>query len=108
MTCLPKVSDMQLLNGVSRAIAVVNKNIVSALHSFRAPDNRDRAQECLRNPTEKQLCMTARAAIGEQMDRFVCFQNGSHSEAYYPDRRRALWLSTMLICCRPDCASAEK
>ncbi len=31
------------------------------------------------------------------MDRFVVSR--SHSEAYQPDRRRALWLSTMLICC---------
>jgi hypothetical protein len=31
------------------------------------------------------------------MDRFVVSR--SHSEAYHPDRRRALWLSTMLICC---------
>ena len=31
------------------------------------------------------------------MDRFVVSR--SHSEAYHPDRSRALWLSTMLICC---------
>ena len=31
------------------------------------------------------------------MDRFVV--SHSDSEAYQPDRRRALWLSTMLICC---------
>src|SRR5258706_1265754 len=31
------------------------------------------------------------------MNRFVVSR--SHSEAYTPDRRRALWLSTMLICC---------
>src|SRR5258706_10059233 len=31
------------------------------------------------------------------MDRFVVSR--SHSEAYHPDRRRALWLSTILICC---------
>ena len=31
------------------------------------------------------------------MDRFVVSR--SHREAYHPDRRRALWLSTMLICC---------
>ena len=31
------------------------------------------------------------------MDRFVVSR--SHGEAYHPDRRRALWLSTMLICC---------
>ena len=31
------------------------------------------------------------------MDRFVVSR--SHSEAYHPARRRALWLSTMLICC---------
>jgi hypothetical protein len=37
------------------------------------------------------------AAIGEQMDRFIVSRR--HSEAYRPDRRHALWLSTMLICC---------
>src|SRR5260370_24019280 len=31
------------------------------------------------------------------MNRFVVSR--SRSEAYHPDRRRALWLSTMLICC---------
>ncbi len=31
------------------------------------------------------------------MDRFVVSR--SHSEAYHSDRRPALWLSTMLICC---------
>src|SRR6266404_3876686 len=31
------------------------------------------------------------------MDRFVVSR--SHSEACHPDRRRALWLSTVLICC---------
>jgi len=31
------------------------------------------------------------------MDRFVVSR--SHSEAYHPDRRHALWLSTVLICC---------
>ncbi len=31
------------------------------------------------------------------MDRFIVSR--SYSEAYRPDRRRALWLSTMLICC---------
>ena len=31
------------------------------------------------------------------MNRFVALR--SHSEAYHPDRCRALWLSTMLICC---------
>ena len=31
------------------------------------------------------------------MDRFVV--SHSDSEAYHPDRRHALWLSTMLICC---------
>jgi hypothetical protein len=31
------------------------------------------------------------------MHRFVV--SCSQSEAYHPDRRRALWLSTMLICC---------
>jgi hypothetical protein len=31
------------------------------------------------------------------MNRFVVSR--SHSEAYHPHRRRALWLSTMLICC---------
>jgi hypothetical protein len=31
------------------------------------------------------------------MDRFVVSRN--HSEAYHPDRRHALWLSTVLICC---------
>ena len=31
------------------------------------------------------------------MDRFVVAR--SHSEAYHPDRRHALWLSTLLICC---------
>jgi len=31
------------------------------------------------------------------MDRFIV--SCSYSEAYRPDRRRALWLSTMLICC---------
>ncbi len=31
------------------------------------------------------------------MNRFVVSR--SHSEACHPDRRRALWLSTMLICC---------
>ena len=31
------------------------------------------------------------------MDRFIV--SGKYSEAYHPDRRRALWLSTMLICC---------
>lgn len=31
------------------------------------------------------------------MDRFVVSR--SHSEAYHPDRRHALWLSTLLICC---------
>src|SRR6266478_4912838 len=31
------------------------------------------------------------------MDRFVVSR--SHSEACHPDRRRALWLTTMLICC---------
>jgi len=30
------------------------------------------------------------------MDRFVVSRR--HSQAYYPDRRRALWLSTVLIC----------
>src|SRR5258705_12063262 len=31
------------------------------------------------------------------MNRFVALR--SHREAYHPDRCRALWLSTMLICC---------
>jgi hypothetical protein len=31
------------------------------------------------------------------MDRFVVSR--SHIEAYHPNRRRALWLSTMLMCC---------
>ena len=31
------------------------------------------------------------------MDRFVV--SCSHREAYHPDRRHALWLSTVLICC---------
>src|SRR6266852_9983627 len=39
------------------------------------------------------------------MDRFVVSR--SHSEAYQPDRRRALWLSTMLICFSLT-ASAQK
>src|SRR6266446_3400878 len=45
----------------------------------------------------KQHCPDGTAAIGEQMDRFVVSR--SHSEACHPDRRRALWLSTVLICC---------
>jgi hypothetical protein len=39
------------------------------------------------------------------MDRFVVSR--SHSEAYHPDRRHALWLSTVLICCSLT-ASAQK
>ena len=39
------------------------------------------------------------------MDRFVVSR--SHSEAYRPDRRHALWLSTVLICCSLT-ASAQK
>jgi len=31
------------------------------------------------------------------MDRFVVSR--SHTRAYHPDRRQALWLSTLLICC---------
>ena len=31
------------------------------------------------------------------MDRFIVSR--SHSKAYPPDRRRALWLSTVMICC---------
>jgi hypothetical protein len=31
------------------------------------------------------------------MDRFVVSR--SHSESYYPDRRHALWLSAVLLCC---------
>jgi hypothetical protein len=45
----------------------------------------------------KQHCPDGRAAIGEQMDHFVVSRN--HSEAYHPDRRHALWLSTVVICC---------
>jgi hypothetical protein len=39
------------------------------------------------------------------MDRFVVSR--SHSEGYYPDRRHALWLSTVVICCSLT-ASAQK
>src|SRR6266481_693505 len=39
------------------------------------------------------------------MDRFVVSR--SHSEAYHPDRRHPLWLSTVLICCSLT-ASAQK
>ena len=51
----------------------------------------------MRNLTEEAALHDGTAAIGEQMNRFVVSR--SHSEAYHPDRRRALWLSTILICC---------
>src|SRR5580700_4912217 len=54
-----------------------------------------RQRNCLTNPTEK-AALPRRLAIGEQMDRFVVSR--SHSEAYHPDRRHALWLSIILIC----------
>ena len=72
-------------------------NIASALHSFRARTIAIVAQELLKESTEEAALHDGTAAIGEQMDRFVVSR--SHSEAYHPDRRRALWLSTMLICC---------
>jgi hypothetical protein len=53
----------------------------------------------------KQLWVDATLRIGEQMNRFVVSR--SHSEAYHPDRRYALWLSTVLICCSLT-ASAQK
>jgi len=72
-------------------------NIASALHSFRARTIAIVAQELLKESTEEAALHDGTAAIGEQMDRFVVSR--SHREAYHPDRRRALWLSTMLICC---------
>jgi len=72
-------------------------NIASALHSFRARTIAIVAQELLKESTEEAALHDGTAAIGEQMNRFVVSR--SHSEAYHPDRRRALWLSTMLICC---------
>src|SRR5882724_5708689 len=72
-------------------------NITSALHSFRARTIAIVAQELLKESTEEAALHDGTAAIGEQMDRFVVSR--SHREAYHPDRRRALWLSTMLICC---------
>ena len=51
----------------------------------------------MRNLTEEAALHDGTAAIGEQMDRFV--GSRSHNQAYHPDRRHALWLSTMLICC---------
>src|SRR6266478_4360204 len=72
-------------------------NIASALHTFRARTIAIVAQELLKESTEEAALHDGTAAIGEQMDRFVVSR--SHSEAYQPDRRRALWLSTILICC---------
>ncbi len=72
-------------------------NIASALHTFRARTIAIVAQELLKESTEEAALHDGTAAIGEQMDRFVVSR--SHSEAYHPDRRRALWLSTILICC---------
>jgi hypothetical protein len=72
-------------------------NIASALHSFRARTIGIVAHELLLDLTEEAALHDDTAAIGEQMDRSVVSR--SHSEAYHPDRRRALWLSTMLICC---------
>jgi hypothetical protein len=72
-------------------------NIASALHSFRARTIAIVAQELLKESTEEAALHDGTAAIGEQMDRFVVSR--SHSETYHPDRRRALWLSTILICC---------
>src|SRR6266403_4977470 len=72
-------------------------NIASALHSFRARTIAIVAQELLKESTEEAALHDGTAAIGEQMNRFIVSR--SHSKAYHPDRRRALWLSTMLICC---------
>src|SRR5882757_5850465 len=72
-------------------------NIASAPRSFRARTIAIVAQELLKESTEEAALHDGTAAIGEQMDRFVVSR--SHSEAYHPDRRRALWLSTILICC---------
>ena len=46
---------------------------------------------------KKQLWVDATLRIGEQMDRFVV--SCSHSKTYHLGRRRALWLSTVLLCC---------
>src|SRR6202795_5026444 len=45
----------------------------------------------------KQLWVDATLRIGEQMDRFIVSRR--HSKTYHPDRRHALWLSTVLLCC---------
>jgi hypothetical protein len=61
--------------------------------------------ELLEESNSKQRCPGGTAAIGEQMDRFVVSR--SHSPAYPQDRRHALWLSTVLLCCSLS-ASAQK
>ena len=66
------------------------------MHIFRAQTIGIAAVKLLEEPKSKQRCHDGTAAIGEQMDRFVVSR--SHSEAYYPGRRSALWLSTLLIC----------
>jgi hypothetical protein len=84
-------------NGVLRAIAVVI-NIASAPHSFSAQRIGIAAQELLQESNRgSSSALTARLRSENNMDRFVVSR--SHSEAYHPDRRHALWLSTVLICC---------
>jgi len=61
--------------------------------------------ELLEEFKSKQRCPDGTAAIGAQMGRFVVSR--SHSRAYPQDRRHALWLSTVLICCSLT-ASAQK
>jgi hypothetical protein len=51
----------------------------------------------LEKSKSEQRCLDGMAAIGEQMDRFVVSR--SHSEAYHPDRRHALWIWIVLFCC---------
>jgi len=45
----------------------------------------------------KQLWVDAPLRIGKQMDRLVVSR--SFSKTYHLDRRHALWLSTVLLCC---------
>jgi hypothetical protein len=87
-----------------QATVCVN-NIANAVHSIRARTIGVAALELHEEFKSRQRCPDGTAAIGEQMGRIVVSR--SHSWGYPQDRRHALWLSTVLICCSLT-ASAQK